>query len=738
MRSDKDPSEANHSHKRINQNAFNNVIARDIQIGQIVQKIVYLGLPFNSHHLRFVQFVANSAYLTCLIGGFIRLWQNGADFTTLLLIIIGSGLLSLTCLYYAWFWKPEVQDKSAPSSEQSDSELVKAQQIKQRSRQRTRRLAIVGIFAIPLLTFGGFFVWRSLPPPKVLVLVAEFDGSSEEEHKVGARLRRDLEYVTKEYSDVAVKPLGKTIPDQKGSDVARAEGEQKKATIVIWGWYSNVPDSDMTVNFELLRSPTYFPKQKGETVQDIRSLKTESTPVTANANSFGFLLKTNQNQTYYFTLFTLGMVRYAAGEWKEAIPRFKNALHQVSETNVSTLNKEAVYFYRGVCYYNNSNFNEAIADYNQAIKLKPDFVEAYNNRGNTYAKQGNYTQAFTDYNKAINLNPNLAEAYNGRGIVYRNQGKYTQALVDFNKAIELKPNNAEAYTGRGNVYVAQGDFAQAIINYNKAIKLNSNLIEAYYNRGVAYVGQGNYTKAFADYDKAIELNENSIEAYNNRGMAHFEQGNFDKALVDFNKAIELDQNSGIVYNNRGNVYAKQGNLTQAFADYNKAIELNPNDAHAYNGRGNVYGNQGNFTKAFADYSKAIELKRDFSEAYYNWGSDYYNQGNYSQAILNYDKAIEFKQGYAGAYNARGAAYTKQGNYTQALADFNKAIELNPNAAFAYYNKAGVYSLKREFKEAIENLQQAIQLDAKLREDAKTDSDFDNIRKDEQFRALVGK
>ncbi len=65
------------------------------------------------------------------------------------------------------------------------------------------------------------------------------------------------------------------------------------------------------------------------------------------------------------------------------------------------------------------------------------------------------------------------------------------------------------------------------------------------------------------------------------------------------------------------------------------------------------------------------------------------------------------------------------------------LELNPNAAFAYYNKAGVYSLKREFKEALKNLQQAIQLDAKLRENAKTDSDFDNIRKDEQFRALVG-
>ena len=125
----------------------------NIQIGSIIQTIVNLGLPFNSQHLRFVQFLANLAYLACLSWGFVRLWQDGADFTTLLLLIAGSGLLSLTCLYYARFWKPELQDRSPSSSELLDTdEQVRKQRIKNRSRQRTRRLALIGIFAIPLLT----------------------------------------------------------------------------------------------------------------------------------------------------------------------------------------------------------------------------------------------------------------------------------------------------------------------------------------------------------------------------------------------------------------------------------------------------------------------------------------------------------------------------------------------------------------------------------------------------------
>ncbi|MFN6474079.1 MAG: TPR end-of-group domain-containing protein, partial [Nostoc sp. SerVER01] len=96
-----------------------------------------------------------------------------------------------------------------------------------------------------------------------------------------------------------------------------------------------------------------------------------------------------------------------------------------------------------------------------------------------------------------------------------------------------------------------------------------------------------------------------------------------------------------------------------------------------------------------------------------------------------------KPNYADAYINRGVAYYSQGNYTQAIADFNQALKLKPDDASAYYNKACAYSLKREVKAAIKNLQQAIHLDAKYRKDAKTDSDFDNIREDKQFRALVG-
>jgi tetratricopeptide (TPR) repeat protein len=68
------------------------------------------------------------------------------------------------------------------------------------------------------------------------------------------------------------------------------------------------------------------------------------------------------------------------------------------------------YSNRGIAYANNGEYDRAIADFTQAIALKPDFALAYSNRGNAYANKGEYDRAIADYTQAIKLNPNVADA----------------------------------------------------------------------------------------------------------------------------------------------------------------------------------------------------------------------------------------------------------------------------------------------------------------------------------------
>jgi len=70
----------------------------------------------------------------------------------------------------------------------------------------------------------------------------------------------------------------------------------------------------------------------------------------------------------------------------------------------------------------------------------PQYTNAYTNRDSTYANLGQFERAIEDYNEAIRLNPNLAMAYNNRGTAYKLKGKKAEAIADFKKVITLTNN----------------------------------------------------------------------------------------------------------------------------------------------------------------------------------------------------------------------------------------------------------------------------------------------------------
>ena len=83
----------------------------------------------------------------------------------------------------------------------------------------------------------------------------------------------------------------------------------------------------------------------------------------------------------------------------------------------------------------------ALSDYNKAIELKTDFVEAYFSRGLAYDQRGDLDRAIADYDKAIELKPEYADAYYSRGLDHERKGDLAQALIDLSKAVELDPES---------------------------------------------------------------------------------------------------------------------------------------------------------------------------------------------------------------------------------------------------------------------------------------------------------
>jgi len=167
---------------------------------------------------------------------------------------------------------------------------------------------------------------------------------------------------------------------------------------------------------------------------------------------------------------------------------------------------------------------------------------AYVASGNKKGEAGDHSGAIADFNRAIELKPDFANAYNGRGVYRAQSGDYKGAIEDYTKAISLDPKYAKAYYNRGNARSNLSDNRGAIEDYTKAISLDPKYAYAYTNRGIARRNLNDNRGAIEDYTKAISLDPKRGNAYCVRGISKEDMGDLQGALADYKKFLEIKPN----------------------------------------------------------------------------------------------------------------------------------------------------------------------------------------------------
>jgi tetratricopeptide (TPR) repeat protein len=394
----------------------------------------------------------------------------------------------------------------------------------------------------------------------------------------------------------------------------------------------------------------------------------------------------------------------------------------------------AAYNGRGAAYFEKDDYDHAIADYTEAIKLDPKFAAAYGNRCFAYFLKRDYDNAIADCNQAIAIDPEYYLVYNTRGIAYAAKGDYDKAIADYTEAAKLNPHFALAYRNRGVAYAAKNDYDRAIADYTQAIKLDPKYPPVYENRGQAYSHKGDYDQAIADFTTAIGLDPKNTSYYIDRGNAYYAENDFDAAIADYSSAARLNPKDTIAFFNRGLAKYQKKDYAGAVADYTLAIALDPKDSGYYHDRGNAYYAKHDYDHAVADYTAAIALSPKNTDYYIDRGNAYKARGDreggkgaHDQAIADYNRAtadftqvIAIDAKNAIAYNNRGNVHLAKGEldnafaeYDQAIADYNQAIIFDPKYAVAYANRGFADRAKRDLDRAIADFSQAITLNAKL-------------------------
>jgi tetratricopeptide (TPR) repeat protein len=113
----------------------------------------------------------------------------------------------------------------------------------------------------------------------------------------------------------------------------------------------------------------------------------------------------------------------------------------------------------------------AMADYDQALRINPNFLLGYNNRGGARFRSRDYQGAMADFDRVLRINPNYASGYGDRGVVRYALGDYQGAIADHNQALKINPNDADIYFSRGNARDKLGDKQGTLNDYEKSAEL---------------------------------------------------------------------------------------------------------------------------------------------------------------------------------------------------------------------------------------------------------------------------
>jgi tetratricopeptide (TPR) repeat protein len=193
----------------------------------------------------------------------------------------------------------------------------------------------------------------------------------------------------------------------------------------------------------------------------------------------------------------------------------------------------------------------ALPYFTRRIEQNPNDVFAYNQRAILWKDRKEYDKALADYDQAIRLEPAVAVHLHNRGVMWAVRGQHDKALADYDKALALKPDYMLAYRLRGQSYHALKDYEKALSDFDTAVELSPNFAGLYYDRGNARAAMKDDANALADQERAIALDPTEAGPYRSRALIRLRAKDYEKALTDLAEAVRLNPDYAPALADRG-------------------------------------------------------------------------------------------------------------------------------------------------------------------------------------------
>jgi tetratricopeptide (TPR) repeat protein len=160
---------------------------------------------------------------------------------------------------------------------------------------------------------------------------------------------------------------------------------------------------------------------------------------------------------------------------------------------------------RGVAHFNSKEYDEAITEYQAALRLDPNLSMAHNGIGSALDREHKNIEAVAEYREALRLDPTNFIAHTNLGDALHVKGDLDGALTQYTEAARLKPDSALAHNNVGSVLFEKRDYGGALEQLKTAVRLDPNLANAHLNLAWTFRCVGDSRVAVAECQKAREL-----------------------------------------------------------------------------------------------------------------------------------------------------------------------------------------------------------------------------------------
>jgi tetratricopeptide (TPR) repeat protein len=384
----------------------------------------------------------------------------------------------------------------------------------------------------------------------------------------------------------------------------------------------------------------------------------------------------------------------------------------ITAEDASSWAQQAGYLeHRGNYYLGAKDYDLAIARFDEAIRLGPTAARYYG-RGTALLLKGELTRALADFDAAIALQPEFAEALVNRAGALIRLGRFDAAMPDVDTAIRLRPDIAEAFAQRGSLYERRGEYESARADYEAAVKKNTRYAAGWRGLGRTSVKLDRIDDALSAFDQAIRFDRGNAASYTGRAQAFVKAKQPERAAAELTRAVAIAPDSFSIQCNRVVLMMRAGQGEILLRQLDSEVRRRPSSAALRYGRGLTHAFVGHSRAAAEDLSIALagtSVPEDAQAIRFVLSLVLLDSGDAMRARSTLDEYLRFKPDSLDGKLARAFAVRDSGDHERAIEDFNAGIAQAPNIGGFYHGRASTYMRQNRFDLALRDYDQALQI-----------------------------